>query len=158
MDNQERDITLLKDKDWSVIDGEPCRVLHFTPFASIRNGKIYDIDSTTPYCSVTIECKKLPYTATGFITHKIDFMNLWKVFKERGLNEKEEVIIIWTAKQYKTDLLKLVLATMPKLVVMICHRYAFEALTDPESRPDLEGIAWAQAITPIEKYQPDVIK
>ena len=158
MENHERTITLLKDKDWSIIDGEPCRVMHFTPFASIKNEKIYYVNSTTPYCSVTIECKKLPFIATGFITHKVDFTNLWKAFKERGLNDKEEVIIIWTAKHYKTRLLKLMLATMPKLVVMICHKQAFEALTDPESLPDLRGLAWAQAIILIDKYKPDVIE
>jgi hypothetical protein len=158
VDNHEKTITLLKDKDWSIIDGEPCRVIRFTPFASVKNGKIKDINLTMPYCSLTIECKKFPCLATGFITHKVNFMNLWKAFKERGLNDIEEVIIIWTAKHYKTGLLKLMLAAMPKIVVMICHKYAFEALTDPESRPDLSGLAWVHAILPIEKYKPDVIE
>jgi hypothetical protein len=158
MEKSEKTITLLKDSEWSIIDGEVCRVVHFTPFASISKGKIHDTGLTTPYCSLTIECKKLPSQANGYITHKIDFSNLWKAFKERGVNDEEEVLIIWTIKHYKSNIVKLFLAGMPKLWVMICHKYAFEALTDPKSRPDLSGMAYAAAVSSIVEYKPDVMQ
>jgi hypothetical protein len=101
MQNSETEIVLLKDSEWSKIDGQPCKVLHFTPFATIDNGKIKDTGFNMPYCALTIECRQLPNKATGYITHKIDFVNLWKVFKERGVHEQEEVIIFWTKENYK---------------------------------------------------------
>jgi len=158
MGKPENSITLLKDSEWSIIENEACRVVHFTPFALISNGEIHDAGLTMPYCSLTIECAKLPSQATGYITHKIDFANLWKVFKERGVNEEEEVIIIWTRKNYKTSLAKLTSAIMPKLWVMICHKYAFEEINDPDSRPDLKGIAYWNEISPIEEFKPDVMQ
>jgi hypothetical protein len=34
------EITLIKDREWSVIDGEFCRVLDFNPLGSVKDGKI----------------------------------------------------------------------------------------------------------------------
>jgi hypothetical protein len=82
---------------WSVIDGEPCRVVHFTPYATIENCEIKNT-SKMPYCCIEIESKKLPAKAIGLVNNKIDFVNLWKVFRERGVGEKEEIIIFWTTQ------------------------------------------------------------
>jgi len=59
------DITLLKDSDWEIIDGEPCKVTNFAPMASISNGKVVTLGMTVPYASVTFECKKLAKNCNG---------------------------------------------------------------------------------------------
>lgn len=76
------ELTLLRDSDWGVIDGELCRVIDFVPMSLIKDGKVLALNKTTPYASVRLECKKFPgQKITGFITHKLDFVNLWKAFK-----------------------------------------------------------------------------
>ncbi len=152
-------ITLLKDKEWSVTDGEVCRVRGFNPMgSSIKDGKVIAMDMTTPYASVNLECKKLSGEITGFITHKIDFINLWNAFKERGVKENEEVLISWSIQHYRNKIFKTLSRAMPKLWVMICPKNAFEIMTDDNYRPELKGEARFYAERPIAEWKPDVMK
>lgn len=148
---------LRKDSEWSVIDAEPCRVVSFTPLASIENGKIIVPNKTEPYASILLECKKLSKPIKGFITHKIDFQHLWMAFKERKVNQNEEVIIFWSKKHLKSYA-KFFSPFMPKLWVMVCQKGAFELLTDPSNRPELTGEARYLAEKPIEEWKPRVMK
>lgn len=150
-------LTLKQDSDWSIIDSEPCKVINFTSLASIENGKIIISNKTEPYASVVLECKKLPEQTKGFICHKMDFQNLWTAFKERGVRENEEVIIFYSRKHLKIYA-KLFLAFMPRLWVMICQKGAFELITDPKSRPELQGEARFLAEKPIIDWKPKVMK
>lgn len=153
------EITLLKNKQWSEIDGELCRVIDFISMGSIENGKVIASDRTTPYAVIHIECKKLPECKIdGFITHKLDFIHLWEAYKERGVKSNEEVIICWSGKNYKNRLHKIFSFVMPKLWVMICHKGAFELMTNPSSRPDLKGEARAMEELPIIDWKPEVMK
>ena len=52
--------TMRKDKEWSAIDGEPCRVIDFIPMATMQNGQVVAPNKTEPYASVVLECRKLP--------------------------------------------------------------------------------------------------
>ena len=155
-------IVLLKDKEWSVIDGEPCRVIDFSPFGSRigEDGKVMSFNKTLPYASTTMECKKLGKNITGYITHKMDFQHLWAAFKERTVQNDEEVIIYWTKKHYKVRSWigrKLYSAFMPKLWVMICPKGAFELITDLNYKPELMGEARWNAMKPIIDWKPEVM-
>ena len=156
MDRNFTDKDLLKDSQWSVIDGEFCRVIDFVPMASIKEGKIFAIDKTTPYASVLLECKRLPTKVTGFITNKIDFMHLWSAFKEKGVKQNEEVLILWSKKHYK-KVYKIFSAFLPRLWVMVCPRGAFELQTNPGYRPELNGEARWNATKPIIDWKPEVM-
>ncbi len=149
--------TLRKDSEWSVIDSEPCRVISFTPLASIENGKILASKKMEPYASVTLECKKIPVAVKGFITHKEDFAHLWAAFRERRLADNEEAIIIWSKKHLKTYA-KICSAFMPRLWVMICPKGAFEIMTDSNWKPELTGEArWIATKSAVE-WKPEVMK
>lgn len=149
--------TLRKDSEWSVIDSEPCRVIRFDALALIENGKIIARNNTEPYAYIILESKKIDSLAKGFVTHKTDFENLWKVFNERGVGENEEVIIFWSRKHLKSYA-KILSPFMPRLWVMVCHKEAFELMTDPTSRPELQGEARFLAERPIVDWKPEVMK
>jgi len=151
------EISLIKDSEWSVIDGEPCKVLEFTPMASVKSGKVTAINSATPYASITIECKKIPEKITGFITHRVDFLHLWVAFKERTIKENEEVIIFWSKKHYKVRLLKF-FGHWPKLWVMVCQKGAYEIMTNPNYKPEIQGEARYNAEKPIMEWKPEIMK
>lgn len=153
-------ITLLKDEEWNLIDGEFCRVIDFCPIrSSVKNGKVIAMDTTTPYASLQLECKKISGEITGFITHKVDFINLWKAFRERRVGEDEEVLIIWSTKHYKSKIFKIFSRIMPKLWVMIWQKGAFEVLNNLNSNTTFsDEIIWNKLKTgPIVEFKPDVM-
>jgi hypothetical protein len=154
---QQENNIMLKDSEWNVIDGEPCRVIDFTPMALVQNGEVVAPDITTPYASVTLECKKISNKVKGFVTHKVDFTNLWTAFKERGISDNEEVIIIWSIKHYK-NVYKKFLYFLPRMWVMICHKGAFEIMTDPNWKPELTGEARWNAEKPIVDWKSEVME
>jgi hypothetical protein len=148
---------LRNDNDWSIIDNEPCRIIEFIPLASVENGKIVASNKIGPYASVILECKKLPQQTKGFICHKMDFQHLWAAFKEKGVQQDEEIIIFWSKKHLKS-FAKIFSAFMPRLWVMICQKGAFELMTNPNSRPELQGEARFLAERPIVEWKPEVMK
>lgn len=149
--NNISEITLLKDSEWGVIEGEPCRVIDFDDTIS-KLGKLM------PYASITIECKKVNKIIKGFITHKIDYIHLRKAFRERTIKENEEVIISWSKKHYKLKLMRVFPAFWPKLWVMICQKGAFELITNPNHRPELQDEARFLAEKPIVEWKPEIMK
>lgn len=142
------EIKLLKDSEWSKIDGEICRVINFTPLASVKNDKILRVD-IMPYASLELECKKTQQKIIGFINYKEDFKHLWLAFKERGIKHNEEVLIIWSRNHYTFKWLKFFSFLLPKLRVMICPNEAYELITDPEYKTELTGEARAKSSLPI---------
>lgn len=155
----ESEIVLIKDSEWSVIDGEACRVTSFGTLGSLVDidGKVHAMDKTTPYASVTMECQKLGKNRTGYITHKMDFQHLWAAFKERKVKEDEEVMIIWTKKHYRYKLTKFLSPFMPKLWVMVCPKGAYDLMVDSSYKPELSGKARWDAMRPIIQWKPEVM-
>jgi len=151
---------LIKDSEWSMIDGEPCRMTSFNTLGSLidENGKVHAMDKTTPYASITMECKKLGENVTGYITHKMDFQHLWAAFKERKVREDEEVVIIWTRKHYKYKLTRFLSPFMPKLWVMVCPKGAYDSMVGSNYKPELSGKARWEAMKPIIQWKPEVME
>ncbi len=146
---------LRKDSDWYLVEGQICKVLEFTPLATVEDGEIRSVGRTMPYASVELQCDTLPHNVVGFITHKLDFEHLWAASNERTVGDDEELIIIRNKRGLK-GLAKLFSAFMPKLVVWVCKRGAYELITT-EARPDLRGEARFQAERPIVEWKPKVM-
>jgi hypothetical protein len=156
--NAKNERILISARQWSTIDSEMCRILHFTPWAIVENGKVVPLDNATPYASISFECGGESEVLTGYITHREDFRVLWFIYKERGLDSSEEVLFFWSDKHYKNALYSLLSGSMPKLWVTICRKSSFEIHTDPQFRPELTGEARWLASQPIEDFKPDVMK
>jgi len=149
------ELVLLKDKEWSVIDEEACRVIEFEPYSRIIEEKIYG-PKTEPYASVILECKKVQGRIRGYITHKIDFTHLWMIFEERGVKEDEEVIIFWTVKHYKHPWIMHPSAAFPKLIVNIHYKGYLELIAGEISKP--KNRSWEDMGIPIVSLKPEVIE
>ncbi len=149
--------TFRRDSEWSRVDNELCLVKSFTPKASVdRNGRVVSASKSEPYAEITFECTGLSELATGFITNRADFLNLWRAFNERGVDDDEEVIVVWNKSNLKAYA-RLLRVFMPGLVVMVFPKDAYRLWADPSFRPELDGIARARASTPIEEWKPDVM-
>ncbi len=136
------ELVLDTDREWSEFDGEALRVLHFTPFSSIKNGKILAGKLTEPYphAILTLECKKVQGIIKGYVWHKIDFRHLWEVFEEITINkENEEVIIFWTKQHYKIRWMRYFSYFLPKLRVDVCRKGQLEFYADPEKWQPVSG-------------------
>jgi hypothetical protein len=149
------EVVLLTDKDWTVVDGEPCRVLQFEPFSHFVAGEIVG-PKEMPYASVMLECKKVQGPVRGYVTHKIDFTNLWTVFQERTVGENEEVILVWTRKHYKIKALKHLSKIFPKLIVMVYPRGHLDVLNNPELKP--ASMSYRDVFEPIMRLKPDIME
>lgn len=149
--------TMLKDSEWAAIDGEPYRVIKFSPLlASVQNGKVVAINMTTPYASVSLE--RNSRIIEGFVTSKTDFLHLWLAFRERGISADEEVIMFWSVKHYKYKFIKFFSMFFPKMWVMICPKGALEIMTNSHSHPELTGRARFLAKMPIVEFKPEIIE
>lgn len=166
--------TFATDRDWTAIDGQLCLVTSFAPLAKVADGKVIAINPTTPYGSVHLKCEKSPDNIIGFITHKTDFMMLWAAFNEptevdgtrvevrsselnsTGLGEGVEVWLVWTQRRYRRGV-GLFRKILPRLIVMVSPRGAFDLLMDRTKRPDLKGEARAIATLPLATWTPKVM-
>lgn len=146
-----------KDIPFNIIDSEVCRVLEFNTHAKIENNNVKAIPNF-PYAFLTVECNKLQGKAILYVTHKLDFTNLWRAYKERGINKEEEVLVFWSNKHYKSPLIKLASAIMPKLWIMVCKKGAYELMTDKNYKPELTGEARFLAERAIIEWKPDVME
>jgi hypothetical protein len=169
-------VVLLHDADWSAVADELCLVTDFIPMAHVAQGQVHGISPGAPYASVHLRSPRVEGEVTGFITHKLDFSMLWAAFKDRadvvgartalgaGCEElsdelgpdEEEVWLLWTKGKYR-GLSKFFGGMLPRLVVMVGRRGAFDLLTDPNVRPELKGEARAMAIMPLVTWTPEVM-
>jgi hypothetical protein len=148
--------TLLKDSHWDSVEGQICRVRRFTPLATVDNGEIRSPNWTLPYASVELECDALSDNVIGFVTHKVDFQHLWIASNRRSVENEDELIIIRNKKGLNWPA-KLFSAFMPKLIVWVCKKGAYELITT-DTRPELQGLARFQAERPIFELRPRVMK
>jgi hypothetical protein len=149
---------LIRDSDWELLEGEPCRVLEFTPLAGRMEGTKVKSSTMGAYASIELESPVLAEPTTGFITHKLDFQHLWDAFDVRGVGDDEEVIVFWNKSNLKRAVKLLPRSMMPGLVVWVCPRNAYELMTDETFRPELHGVARYHAEKPIVEWKPDVME
>jgi len=134
-----------KDIPWKDIQEEDLRVKHFTPFAIIEGGKVKATSMLLPYASLIVESPKLPEETYLPVTHKIDFRNLWEVFKERGVKDNEEVLVFYVPSS------GIFSAVKPKLHIFIYPKGHQEEIYNPNFTPDNSEM-WFK---PIAEWQPE---
>ena len=152
---------LARDGDWGIVDGRLCKVSHFSPSAMVKDGKVASAGWRTPYASVVIECVdgkiKLPQNTLGTVTHRLDFRHLWAAFVERGIENDEVVVIVWT-KKYTRLVSRILSPFMPRMTVMIFKDRAYNLLIDSNLEPNLRGEARFLAELPSAEWRPDKMK
>lgn len=144
-----------KDIPLDTIDKEICRVIKFTPHAKIVNNKVVAESKTDPYAFLTIETKKISGKAELPIFHKDDFRNTYEAFNERG--EGQEVLIVWSNKNYKNIVFKMSRSIFPKLIIWLCQKDAYQLMTDQAYKPELTGEARFLAEKPVKEWKPEVM-
>jgi hypothetical protein len=138
---------------WESIEKEACRVKHFTPLAKMEGNKVIAVSKSMPYALLKVESPKLPQEATMPVVHRLDFKNLWEIFKQRGLGEEEELLVFYVPF-FEKGLKKLFSKGMPKLHFYIYPKGRLEQIYDPTFEKSLDGEAWRQWIKPIAKWVP----
>ncbi|MFA4981344.1 MAG: hypothetical protein WC592_02605 [Candidatus Omnitrophota bacterium] len=161
---------LLKDKEWSLIDGELCLVTEFFPMmgSSVKDGVVISPSTSAPYAKITIRCKKIPTEITAFITHSIDFANLWDAFRYRETHNKtDEILIYWSTKHYNSVIAKIISSVMltilggtslPKILIMLRPNGAYEKSGSDSRLPhDINANVFIYGSLPIKCWIPDIM-
>jgi hypothetical protein len=89
--------------------------------------KVVSPNTNLPYGKIKLNCVGIEEDVIGFITHWIDFKNLWEIYKNRGVKEEEECLIYWTRNHYTKFMSKVLSFMMLKLVVMVCKKGTYES-------------------------------
>jgi len=156
-----------RDLSWGAIEGQYCRVKHFTPFAIVESGKVKEVSRTLPYASLLVECPKAFEEASMPVIHKLDFRNLWEVFMERkvygdtrdyGVSTEMEVLVVY-APLKRRKLAKLFSGVLPSLVIQLYPKGSLERL---EGKPDtgLSAEEYLKSLLPIAEWdaRPEELK
>ena len=152
---------LSKDIPWNQIKGEFCRVKAFLPFGKVEKGKVEAPLIPNPYAILDVESpKKLPPKGAFLpVAHKIDFKHLWEAFRERGVKEDEEVLVVYhpeapsnvpefTAKMFES-------AIFPKLHIWICKKGLLEKLYDEDYQEKVGYMKFfSEEAKPIKEWSP----
>jgi len=152
METSEHSEPLLIGKDipWGTIEEQYCRVKHFTPFAIVESGKVKEVSRTLPYASLLVECPKVFKEASMPVLHKLDFRNLWEVFKEIGVSTEMEILVVY-APLKRRKLAKLFSGVLPSLVIQLYPKGSLERL---ERKPDtqLPAEEYLKSLLPIAEW------
>jgi hypothetical protein len=146
-----------KDLPYSKIDQVILRVHNFRKLALYKNGRIEAISPQLPYGYLEVEVRDFDNVATLPILNKNDYIHIWQVFEERGVKKNEEVNVIWTSKNYRNIIFSLLSPFMPKLIIWICNKNAFELMHEPSYMPKLSGEARFDAEKPIIEIKHSVM-
>ena len=141
-----------KDVSWKAMNDYLLRVIKFTPLARVVGNEIQSAESNLPYGILTVECLELNQEFVVYLTHKVDFLHLWKVFNERGISEEEEVLVGDFASK-RSGFFRIFSSFLPRLWVWICRRGHLERLVN-DDWDGLTGEAWANAMMPLEMWEP----
>ncbi|MDD4874658.1 MAG: hypothetical protein PHE15_06785 [Dehalococcoidales bacterium] len=148
MDNMKQDESLIIGRHikWEEIQGIFCKVLQFVPLTIVESGKVQELSDNSPYASLIIECPNLFKEAYMFVFNKEDFLNLWEVFKERGVEDQEEVLVVYDP--FKGSIIsKLFSRTVPSLLIQIYPTGSLIAIRDFYSiKNELVGKVWSSPI------------
>ncbi|KKQ91137.1 MAG: hypothetical protein UT17_C0017G0010 [Candidatus Woesebacteria bacterium GW2011_GWB1_39_10] len=144
--------TLGKDIAWNKINGKFCHVFSFTHHASVRNREIESTGVSIPYATLTLECEEVSEHIECPIIHKLDFVHLWKIFKERGGREDEEVLV--SRYKYITVLGKLFSPFLPKIHIWIYKKGSYNNFTSKSWQEKTHAEELAMAARPIVEVNP----
>ena len=86
----ENSFLLGKHVPWKSIEKEACRVNHFTAVARIEAGKVQTAVKGMPYALLRVESPFLSGETIMPVVHRLDSLNSWEVFEQRGVGEEEE--------------------------------------------------------------------
>jgi hypothetical protein len=154
-----------KDISWEAIEGEFCRIEHFTPFAIVESGKVKAASSTLPYASLRVELPELsghpdyqkklknitlPREALMPVIHKLDFRNLWEVFKETNINQEIMEVIVVYAPLKRRKIMNLFSSVLPSLVIQLHGKGALERLYRKPETGNIED--WVYSMRPIAEW------
>jgi len=132
---------LFKDKQWSLVEDEVCRVINFTPLASVENNKAIRWDTSLPpygVVSFLYNNQKLE----GYITNEMHYNN--PLF-------------------YKTKMHKFFALGLPKFYIMLCHKGTFSSWVDTwtklkKERGQLHFSAITTMTSAIMVWKPEVME
>ncbi|WP_432202028.1 hypothetical protein ACRAQ7_03715 [Erythrobacter sp. W53] len=152
------DLTLLNDKDWSILADKACLVTQLIPFAEISEDGSLIAKKGQPYALVRLICKETNNPVAGefvgAITHKDDFKALWWAFHVRGIGGSETPLVTWSKKNLNW-FGRALSVFMPRLALVIMDTEAYRLRFEPGYRSDLKGRArWNAGGLPLLRIQP----
>lgn len=129
-----------RDISWKSIEGQGFRVETFLPLAYIEAGKIKEPVKFMPYATLFVEspyfdslAMKISGSKMILVCHKLDFCHLWELYKEREVQDNEEVIVSYSPPEQR--ILRLFGGMMPHIRVQVMPKGTIETIYNTEDWP-----------------------
>ena len=157
-DSEARSMVIGKDIPWGETRGHGFRVKNFTPLASIEKDEIKEprqILPDTPYALLEVEC---PFSRYGdakillSIAHSLDFRHCWELYKERGIEPEEEVIVSYSPPEGKVY--RLFGKTFPHLHIEVRRKGSLEEMYELGRDDGLQGMDVLRSTRPDVMWDP----
>ncbi len=118
---------------WKNIKHKFFTVIKFTPNASVSGNTVRANSAFEPYATLTIESPAYDTSILMPVLHRLDFLNLWRVFNEHIVADDEEVIVTYDTDRWLGRM-------APNLPIMIALKNTVKKLTDISSLPTAERV------------------
>lgn len=80
---------------WESIKGRFLTVIKFTPNASVKGSTVKANSAFAPYAILTVESQDYDTPFLMPVLHRLDFLNLWRIFNEHIVGSDQEVIVTY---------------------------------------------------------------
>jgi hypothetical protein len=84
------------------------------------------------------------------VIHKLDFRNLWEVFRETALNQEIMDVIVIYAPLKRRKIANLFSSVLPSLVIQVHGKGALERLYKKPEKGEIEE--WLISVRPIAEW------
>lgn len=162
MDNEwEQGLLIPRDISWKTIEGHGFRVERFLPLASIEQDKVKEAGKYMPYAGLFVESpffdklgEEVSSTKIIAVIHKVDFRHFWELYKDRGVSQKkEEVIVSYLPRQNGVRKL-LGTHTWPHLRIHVRPKGSLEEIYRTAELSTKEWLQMTERIRTIAEWDP----
>ena len=108
-----------------------------------------------PYGFFLVESYELSQRLILPVFHREDFSNIQQALDSK--TQDQEVLVVWSSKNYRYPLLKYFSEFFPRMIVWLCKEDAFNLINNPDYKPELGGEARFLEEKPIKEWKPSIM-
>jgi len=130
---------------WESIKGRFLTVIKFTPNSSVRGSTVKANSSFEPYGMLTVELLDHDTPILMPVLHRLDFLNLWRIFNDEVITSDEEVIVTYDPDKWLGKF-------MPHIPIMTAPKNTVKKLASVEKLSPMPISEWVAIQDSIKFY------
>lgn len=143
------------DIKWQEVKGHAFRVKRFVQLAIIERGGIKVFSKFKPYAYLYVDCPAFQNEDMIMpVLHKKDFAHFWGLYRDKGVNPNEEVIVSYVPET--KGLKKYLGKNLPHLLIEVRAEGCLDKIYDLKGSESIDEISMAsETASPIIAWDPE---